>query len=495
MFKKENFQNQARGEKFWIYFVFLLIAVFAFHGKTVPFSNEFVYLLRLEPNFLQHDWTFSKAASEHWLFNRLFSFPARFLSIETIGWTGRIVVWCLSLVALLRIGKHWEIPNLSVAVSVFVWLAFGQSIVADEWIFGGFEAKAAAYVCLLFALEKFCRRETILPSVLLGLVFSFHPAVGFWAILAVGLALLFEKVSVKDFLRVVILTAVFALPGIISALYEQSGASANSFEDWRFIVTVRAPTILDPFRFPLTGVLLLFAMLAFNVLVLRKNESFALRFLLKFQIAVGAFFLFGVLLRRLELFPFLRLMPMRLFPVFTPLFFVFTAFYIFPRLENVKHKALICLFVILNAIWINPFLKGFMQARETIENQTAAPDDLQKSFVWIAKNTPADAVIIAPPQRRDVWYFSRRATVTSFAYPTYDRLSEWRERLSDLTDDAKISGGEFTGEEIERAFNNLSAEDVSALREKYRAAFLVSRAVYSYPIVLETETYRVYQLP
>lgn len=69
MFKSENFQNQAANEttkQFWIYFVFLSAAVFAFHGKNVPYSNEFVYLLRLEPGFLPNDWTFSQTANEHW---------------------------------------------------------------------------------------------------------------------------------------------------------------------------------------------------------------------------------------------------------------------------------------------------------------------------------------------------------------------------------------------------------------------------------------------
>lgn len=480
---------------FWFCFVFLLLAVFAFHGKIIPYSNEFVYLLRLEKNFLPNDWTFSVPANEHWFFNSIFSFPAKFLSLEILGWLGRIAAWVLCLASLIKLGRHWEIPFWAIGVSIFLWLAFAQSIVGEEWIFGGFEAKTGAYVCLLFALHEFSKQKIILPSILLGLSFSFHPAVGLWAIFAVGLALLFERISLVSFLKIVALTFIFALPGLLPMLGEQMNAAANSSDDWRFLVLFRVPWHLDPFSFSKSGTISLFAMLAFNIRALWKNKSFALRFLLKFQIALGAFFLLGAALRLLELFPLLRFMPMRLFPVFTPLFFIFTAFYTIPRIRSKKHKIIVSVFVLLIIALQNPFQKGYRQMRETVQSRTDAPNDLQKTFVWIAENTPQDTVLIAPPHRRDLWYFSRRAAVASYTYPTYDRIPEWRVRIADLTGNAKLSSGDNASEEIEIAFNKLSAEQIIEIQKKYAATHLVSRAVYSYPIIFETETYKVYQLP
>jgi hypothetical protein len=96
-------------KNFWWCLTFLMFAVVIFHAKTVPFSNELVYLLRLKPDFLPFDWTFSSPANEHWLFNQFFSFPARFFSFEVVGWVGRISVWVLSLIALIKLGKDWEI--------------------------------------------------------------------------------------------------------------------------------------------------------------------------------------------------------------------------------------------------------------------------------------------------------------------------------------------------------------------------------------------------
>jgi hypothetical protein len=241
--------------------------------------------------------------------------------------------------------------------------------------------------------------------------------------------------------------------------------------------------------------ILIFAMLGFNAWAIWKSESFALRFLLKFQIVLGAFFLFGFLLRWLEIYPLLRFMPMRLFPIITPLFFIFTVFYTIPRLASKQNKIAVSLFAVLIVAALNPFGKSFNQIRETANTWTTAPDGFQQTSIWIAENTPVNAVVIQPPNRRDFWYLSRRASVASFAYPTFNRLSEWRVRIADLTGNWQISKGETASEEIESAYNRLSAVQIERLKNKYGATHLVSRAVYSYPIIFETETYKVYQLP
>lgn len=480
--------------EFWLCFAFLFLAVVLFHGKSVPFSNEFLYLLRLEPNFLPDDWTFSAPANEHWFYNWLFSFPARVFSLEIIAWTGRLAVWTASLFALIKLGRHWEISHSAIAVSIFLWLAFSQAAVNDEWIFGGFEAKTVAYVCLLFSLLEFSKGKITAPAALLGLAFSFHPAVGLWAIPAVGLALLFERIPTLDFVKVVGITALFSLVGLIPLLAEQNSAIANSFEDWEFIVLYRVPWHLDLFQFSKRGVVLIFVMLAFNCLAVWRSESFALRFLLKFQIWLALFFLFGVGLRWLELYPLLRLMPMRLFPVFTPLFFLFTAFYSVPRLASRQYKIIVALLAVTIVAALNPFGKGFSQIRDTARSWRNAPDDFQKTSRWIAENTAPNALVIQPPHRRDFWYLSRRASVVSYIYPVYNRLGEWRARVNDLTGNLQIEKGETANEEIETAYNRLSFEEVERLKNKYAATHLVSRAVYSYPIIFETETYKVYRL-
>lgn len=490
--KTTNHFFKSETVRFAVCFAALLAAIFAFHGKAVPHSNEFVYLLRLAPG-LPFDWTFSQPANEHWFFNFLFGFPARVLPIEIVGWLGRVAVWSLCLVAIIRLGRSWEISFLATGAAIFLWLAAWQSIVGEEWIFGGFEAKTVAYVFLLFALQNFAKGGKLFPAALLGFAFAFHPAVGLWAILATGAALWSERTALADLLKIALVTMLCALPGVLPLLFGAAGG-ASSVADWEFIVTVRAASILDPFQFPKSGIVLLAAMFVFNLVRLWRSENFALRFLVRFQMILAVFFALGFALRGLDMYSLLRLMPTRLFPIFTLLFFLFTVFRAVSQTTDAKRKIAVGAFALIIIFLINPFRIGWQQIRATRDGLTAAPDDLRKSFAWVEQNAALDALVLAAPNRRDVWYFSRRSVVASFAYPTYDRLSEWRARINDLTGERQISKAETASEEIEAAFNDLSPEQIERLKNKYRATHLVSRAVYSYPVIYETETYRIYQL-
>ncbi|CAN5361296.1 hypothetical protein BH10ACI2_BH10ACI2_06170 [soil metagenome] len=479
---------------FWLCSTFLFLSVFAFHGKQVPFSNEFVYLLRLEPGFLPNDWTFSHAANEHWLFNTIFSIPTYFLPLTTVGWVGRIAVWCLCLAAVVKLGRKWEIPYWAIAISVTLWLASGQSPVAEEWIFGGFEAKAVSYVCLLFALDQFSERKIFVPSILLGLTFSFHPAVGLWAIPAVGLALLIEKSDLRSLSKVVGIVFLFSLPGVLPLLSEQVGADASVLENWKFMVLTRLPWHLDPFQFPRRGIALLSAMLVFCIVGLWNNKSYALRFLVRFQATLGVFFIFGIVLRYFEEYTLLRLMPMRLFPVFTPLLFLFSLFYLFPQLNSIKTKVAVSILAVLMIVVLDPHGMGYRLISETVESWTAKPDDLNKALSWISENTPNNALVVGPPHSRELWFLSKRAQIVSYTYPRYDRMTEWRKRIGDLSGNAVFSDPDHAMGELDTAFNDLSPNQIETIRQNYSADYLVSRAVYPYHVIFETGTYKVYQL-
>lgn len=486
--------------KFWLILACLFVFVLLLWGKPVPYSNEFPYLLRLakeaQPDFLLNDWTFSVPANEHWLFNHTFGLLAKLLPIEILGWLGRIAVWTLLLNLLLRIGRLWKIPLWATAVAIAFWLAIGQSLVGDEWIVGDFEAKDISYIFLLGALYYFSLRRTTLPAVLLGFAFAFHPAVGLWSALAVGLALLAEKTEVKTLVKVAGLTSIIALLGIAPLLFEQfAAAQTDSAESWRYIVLARFPYHFDPFYFPKSAVALLLAMLAFNVFFLRRSESFAVRFLLKFQTALAVFFLAAFVLRWFEMFEWLRFLPVRLFPVFTPLFFAFTVFRAWGEAKSNATKILIGAFVLASLVRLNPVAVGVVAICNTYAQWTTAPDDFRETSAWIAQNTPNGAIIIQPPHRRDVWYLSRRATIASYTYPTFGRLDEWRGRVADLTGgNMAIADNENGVQTLEEAFNRLSANQINDLRAKYGATYLVSRAEYPFPLVYRTATYKIYFL-
>ncbi len=338
-------------------------------------------------------------------------------------------------------------------------------------------------------------KGSLAESILLGLAFSFHPAVGLWAIPAVGLALLAERVAVRDLAKVAGLTLLFSLPGIIPLIGDQLSAQPASYDDWQFIVTKHMPFHFDPFYFSTLGMVLLGLMLIFNSLRYERAESSALRFLRNFQIAIAGFFVLGIVLRAFELYPLLRFMPMRLFPILTPLFFVFSAFYFVEKLERWPKKALAAAYVLVILGLLQPFDAGIGRLRELKASWVAKADDREVSLKWVAENTPEDAVILTAPLGREFWHHSQRSQIVSYMYPRYDRLSEWRSRIGDLTSDVQITDRASSRREIDAAFAQLSTTQIEDLRRTYSTTHLVTRTDYPFPVLFRTETYKVYQLP
>ncbi|MBC7798345.1 MAG: hypothetical protein H7Z37_15855 [Pyrinomonadaceae bacterium] len=489
-------------KKFVVSLICLFAIVLMLHGKPVPFGNEYDYLLRLmqaaNPNFLENDWTFSTPANEHWLFNNTFGFLAKFLQIQTLAWICRVVSWLLLLIALLKIGELWNIKPWQIVAAITVWLGFWQSLVGDEWIFGGFEAKVVAYICLLFALREFSTRKIIAPSILLGLSFSFHPAIGLLSGFAIGAALLFDtfqrKISRFDFAKFVVLTIIFGLIGALPLISEQIVVDANANDNWRYLVLTRMPWHFDPFAFNKSNVILLFAMFAFNVAALWRTRDFAMRFLLNFQIVLSVVFVVGVALRFFEMFELLKFMPFRAFPVFTPLFALFTMFRAYKFEKSKLVRLQVTSFAVLMILATNSIGIFASQIAQNYELWTNPRSDFEIVETWISQNTPPDSLVIQTPNRREIWYLSQRAQIANYTYPTYDNVSEWRTRIADLSGNLNIQKPENASGELETAYENLSDAQIEVIKRKYGATHLVSKAFYNYPVLYESGEYKIYQL-
>ena len=159
--------------------LFAYVLILNREGSYVPSNNEFVYLLYLaklwNPNFLSNDWTFSGPLPSHLVFNLLFGPLTLVFSSGgcRLDWSDSFLVFNSSSPPPI-----WKaLPNS--AMDDYgcnsLWLFYRQSIVGGEWILGTFEAKCIAYALLFFALNGFMQQRVILPSILLGLAFSFHP--------------------------------------------------------------------------------------------------------------------------------------------------------------------------------------------------------------------------------------------------------------------------------------------------------------------------------
>lgn len=488
-------------ENFYFQYAALIGAVFLFWGKPAPYSNENSYLLRLvktyHPDFLLNDITFGTPANEHWLFDHVFGALTFFLSIEAIAWIGRISCWLILIYALMRLGRNWKIPLWMISVSIFLWLCLGQSVVGDEWMVGSFEAKCIAYICLIFALDGFCGGREIYPAILLGLSFSFHPAIGLWGIPASILGLAVFRWDFFRVLKITFISGLVSLFGVIPLLFsEVGGGSVNSSADWEFFVLVGYPFHFDPASWAKSSIALLFFIMAFCLMFYYKNkQEKAQKFLITFLSVLCVFFIAGLILRYFEQYELLRFMPMRLFPIFAPLFFLFTLCKAFEEriFAPPVSKTMIVSFICLLG-WISPLSTGFYRIQQTAQTWLVEKDGAVESFVWLKENTPNGTIVIAPPWRNDFWYYSERAQVVSYVHSPVSNLVEWRTRLNALIGERPLEKGVREKEEMEEFYYNLTAEQIGEIAGKYNAQYLVSEGKYSFPVVFESGDFKVYKL-
>ena len=490
-------------DNFYLHFAALIAAVFVLCGKSVPSSNEYSYLLRLvktyHPQFLLNDITFSTPANEHWLFNHLFGVLTFAFPIEMIGWIGRLSCWAILIYALMRLGRYWKIPLWMISGAIFLWLCAGQSIVADEWMIGGFEAKCVAYCCLLFALDGFCKGREIVPSILLGLTFSFHPAVGLWGIPAAIIALAVFRWEFTRIIKITVIAGVFSLFGIVPLFFTELAGSVSTAEDWKYMVLVGYPFHLDALSWAKSSIILLFFLIAFCALFMfqkraGKSER-TLIFFISFLAVLFIFFCGGLVLTAFGKYELLRYMPMRLFPLFAPLFFLFTLAKAYQQ-KTFSPPANILTIVGLFALlaWTNPFAGAFSQIRENIDSRRPVNDGAAECFVWIRENTENGTVAIAPPWRNDFWYLSNRAEVINLAYAPVSNIGAWRERLDRLAGSHPFEKGLREKEEMRKFYLDLSETEVINISKDYGARILVSETEYPFPKLFQNGKYKVYRV-
>jgi hypothetical protein len=469
----------------------------------VPSSNEngyLLYFLRLwDPTFLSRDWTFAGPFYGHLIFSYLFGSLTTVFSLETVAWIGRVLSWSLILVALLELGKHFAIPLWMISFSIFLWLLYQQSPVGGEWVLGTFEAKCIAYIFLFFGLSELMKGRDLLGSFLLGLCFTFHSVVGMWALLAVGLSVLCLRYSVARLLKMAACVLVSAAPGLIVTLPTISGDWALSQEQAKFLALVAAPFHLDPASFPKRDVFLLLVLFSFNWLYFRSTpDNKSLRFLNYFLLFLGLFSLMGVVARLTGHYRFLFYFPFRLFPVFVPLFFFFCLMGVCHHRSLSRREGRWLLTLGILALLCLPSAIGQLM------DQTKRHygywvgyydwDDLQKSFIWVSENTPKTSIVILPPWRKESFYLSRRATIANWAWPRMDRFQEWQERIKALIGDFSLED-EHLGSKWEDHYDQLSENEIASIVAKYGGDYLVSESTYTYPVLFQSGTYKVYSLP
>ncbi len=478
----------------------LVLFILVVKGAPVPWGNELVYLLspyaQWHPEFLKNDWTFASGWPEHRIFNLGAGLLMLVASPEVVGWLGRIVCWALILAALLRLGRRFDIPLSLVSLSIVLWVAAGQSVVGGEWMLKGLESKVVAYVLLLFSLNCFLDGKDTAAAILLGLTTSVHVSVGLISGFAIGVGLLSLRYPWRRLLKIFVLAAIFALPGLIP-LVSMMGGAAASRADWRFLVLVRMPVHLDPFSFNRRAMLLLLLLLAFCWMHFRTDrENRTLRFLIAFQAGLAAVFIGGVLFRALGWFELLRIFPFRVLPLFAPLLFFFHLMSAYHHRQSAPPAPALALVALAALVSFTSLPGSLMDQESELVTARRPLDDLGHALGWMASHTPNGSVAILPPWRKDAWQLARRAQVADWDGVRYDRVAEWLRRMEAMVGPLEHETAAVANDPavLEERFSSLTEAQVEAIASQYGAAYLVSKTPYAHPVLFQSGRYRVYAL-
>jgi hypothetical protein len=480
----------------------LLVLIFALNAAPVPSVNELVYLpaafQRWHAEYLVHDWTFAMPRTEHFLFNVLVGLVMRVVPPEIVWWGGRVVVWVLLTLLLLRLGRRVGLSTPAAALAVAIWLVANQSMVAWSWMVGTFEAQGVSYVFLLYAIDRFLEDRDIAGAICLGLCFTFHPAVGLVAGPAAAAGLLALGRPWRKVASVAGVALLVASPALTALLATSGAAMTSSREDWSFLVRVhRFRSHLEPLAWLRRDILLVILTTLFTAIHFWQNRaSRALRFLGAFQLVAAVVFALGLVARALGWYEVLRITPFRVFAVFNPLLFLFALAHAYKNRDELQRRpALAVLALVCLLSFPDPIAQLWDRTRSTL-GAWSGSDDLQRAFIWMSYNTPPDAVAILPPWRRDAFYLTQRAQVANYEVPRMDRIPEWRVRLETLIGplgDTPLPDAQLA-ELLEERYNRLTPPRVNDVARRYGAGFLVSGAAYPYPVAFQAGRYRVYRI-
>lgn len=491
------------------------------YGAPVPRLSEELYLPLVkraaDPSYLRGDWTFSGDFREHWVFDQAFAPIAGSMSVSAFGWLGRLVFWPLLAFLLVRLGTRLRLTEWHAAGALALWLIANQALMGTEWILGTFEAKTVAYVFLLGALLAATHRRIPWALAGLGVALSFHPAVGLWGAWAAGLALLALRETRRATLRWCWLGVLLAIPGIVGGL---SAAGPDDRALQRFLVLEVIPYHLDPFfggdRLAVLQVALrvavLAGMLAFNVWAYRRHrDDFVQRFLVAFQLFAAIPFVLAFPARVLHVWEYLRLMPLRSFPLFVPLIFFFQVVAVAAEAwrgsPNQRRQArrrgrrtavaLVAVAAVVALLFTSPLVAAPRMVARTIGAWTER-DDTAEAFHWIRENLPRATTCIVPVDRQDAFARGERPIVANWQAVRYDRLAEWTRRIDALVGGPQhfTRGSGWRGDlgRLRTAYDELTPADVQAIADRYGARCLVSETDYPFEILHTEGPMRIYRM-
>ena len=172
--------------------VALLFIMFSFWTASIPGSNESHYLCKAkywwEPEWCSRD-LFLSSSNPHLVFYVVLGWMAKWMSLEAVTIIGRITGYIALACGWDTLCRALRLNARATFVAAVLLLVSAATIsLSGEWLVGGIESKVYSYAGVFFGFGAFLERRWIAAGVGLGIAIAFHPLVGAWSVVALGLA-------------------------------------------------------------------------------------------------------------------------------------------------------------------------------------------------------------------------------------------------------------------------------------------------------------------
>ncbi|MBN1755676.1 hypothetical protein JW877_05620 [bacterium] len=517
-------------KKYSTFYSLLAIGILRLLVHHYPGINEFdvvVYARHfINPDWIPGDWYLNQNIAYRHTFNLLAGGLSLVAPIWAVILMGRAFLILLFALIMNRYCREFHIPAF-VILPLFTYFIANQSLVAGEWMIGGFEAKTLAYICFLMALLLLIKKRYNWGAFLSGLALSFHILIGLYGSFCLFIAMLtVEDTRLKNLkLSRMITSGILWLLGGTGGVYAiaqylKSTAQVNKDLAASIYVFFRVPHHVLPSAWNNSlwivalAILLIILIRVFNVANKRNVKMLT-------SAALCSLFLFGIgiLFYLAGMHTYLRYYWFRLGDVFLPFTLMILLGISFSLMHQgrlklghrkiLKNKAkngLKIILIVLSGIAMLyagvSFVKDVSEVWQNRKyNFVSIDENRAEMLLWISQNTPKNAVFLVSPTMQDFYYLAERPMFVSLKHsPQNDGdILEWYHRLNLLNGNNELPSGRnpfLYRRELNRQFYQLNAEQIQRIKDDYQVAYYLGLSGQKLPFrtIHLNDAYRLYSI-
>lgn len=177
--------------------LFLTCAAYSALRVPAPAVNEPHYLAKAK-HYWQPEWCagdfFLESSNPHQFFFQTVGWLTAVLPLEQAAWIGRILGFAVLAIGWERLLSRVLPGTFGPVLALWLFLLL-QSLgnFSGEWLVGGVEAKVFSWGLVFWGGACLLEDSPVRGGMLLGLATSFHPIVGAWCLLLIGVIVACER--------------------------------------------------------------------------------------------------------------------------------------------------------------------------------------------------------------------------------------------------------------------------------------------------------------